>query len=210
MKKKGKEKVLPVQLFLSSGSWTGTFISVCYWCIVHLVPPRFSLLLLWQHFPFSASSLLPSLLCSYRWWAEERECGVLQSLPGDGMGEGGCLQRFVTSEREMYLCVKKNTLDAVKTLFTSKPVTVLKNLWSWCVQLNFPTQHVHLTKPIISQLEVWFLRTIEHSTFQGAAITETIVLNNFGLMVCEHHPSQLPLSYFGWNLTVHRVMLGIL
>lgn len=110
----------------------------------------------------------------------------------------------------MYLCVKKNTLDAVKTLFTSKPVTVLKNLWSWCVQLNFPTQHVHLTKPIISQLEVWFLRTIEHWTFQGAAITETIVLNNFGLMVCEHHPSQLPLSYFGWNLTVHRVMLGIL
>lgn len=114
------------------------------------------------------------------------------------------------SVKETYLCVKKNTLDPVKTLFTPKPVMLLKNLWSWCVKLNFPTQHVQLTKPIISQLEVWFFRTIEHWAFQGAAITETIVLNNFGLMVCEHQPSQLPLSYFGWNLTVHRVMLGIL
>lgn len=115
---------------------------------------------------------------------------------------------ITNSLKEMYLCVKKNTLDLVKTFFIPKPVTLEK---SRCVQLNFPTQHVHLTKPIISQLEVWFfLRAIEHWTFQGAAVTETIVLNNFGLMVCEHQPSQLPLSYFGWNLTVHRVMLGIL
>lgn len=64
--------------------------------------------------------------------------------------------------KDMYLCVKKNTLGPVKTLFTPKPMTLLKNLWSWCVQLNFPTQHVHLTKPIISQLEAGFLRTIEH------------------------------------------------
>lgn len=57
-RKKGKEKVLPVQLFLCSGSWTVTFISVCYCCVVHLVPPRFSLLLPVTTLTFF--SLLPS------------------------------------------------------------------------------------------------------------------------------------------------------
>lgn len=115
------------------------------------------------------------------------------------------------SVKETYLCVKKNTLDPVKTFFTPKPVTLEKSLILMCAA-EFPNSACASNKthhqPIGSL--IFFLRAIEHWTFQGAAVTETIVLNNFGLMVCEHQPSQLPLSYFGWNLTVHRVMLGIL
>lgn len=38
----------------------------------------------------------------------------------------------------MYVCMKKNSLDPIKTLVAPKPLAVLRILWSWCAA-EFPS-----------------------------------------------------------------------